>query len=137
MRIGCFTIFFWWLVVFGFDQDSNSDFGEHLDRIRVAKIKITQTTEETELIAKVLTTRNLNDVQTPNAEEEKILKKFFEERSTETRRKTSKQIEERGYVKPQGRPKEFLKAFKRNEKVISEYAKTMKHDFSNSIIICS
>ena len=43
------TIFFWWLIVYGFEQETNSDFGEHLDRnlIDGLRIKLTKTTELT------------------------------------------------------------------------------------------
>ena len=30
-----FTIFCWWLIVFGFNQESSSEFGEHLDRNQI------------------------------------------------------------------------------------------------------
>ena len=44
IKFGSFTIFCWWLIVFGFSQKSDSKFGEHLDRNHIELQRLTLTT---------------------------------------------------------------------------------------------
>lgn len=44
LKIGVFTLFCWWLIVFGFNQDSSSEFGENLERNQIEKsLKLSDT----------------------------------------------------------------------------------------------
>ena len=47
-------LFFWWLIIYGFDQKSSSDFGELLDRNKIEElqIKMKMTNKKTNLVKK-------------------------------------------------------------------------------------
>jgi polypeptide N-acetylgalactosaminyltransferase len=68
VKIVIFIAFWWWLVVFGFNQEeSNSDFGEHLDRNRIEIFKTSQLKERSFQNSNEFgkTSRNWKDLKIP------------------------------------------------------------------------